>query len=252
MVASVPFDVEADKSRPPTLGLVVLQADETIEDEFRWYLRDRTVVLHHTRIPSAEKLTHASLAAMEAELTAAVELFPQGAAFDTIGYACTSAAAVIGEQRVAALIDTARPGARASNPMTAAKAAFEALGVRRLGLLTPYSADVTAQLAETFAEAGYELPIVRSFDEDIEAKVARITSGSIASAVESLATSGNVDAIFVSCTNLRCAGIIAEAEHRTGVPTLSSNQVLLWHMLQISGIETCGIAPDRLFGVSLR
>ena len=252
MVASVPFDVETDDSRPPTLGLVVLQADETIEDEFRHYLRERHVILHHTRIPSAARLTQASLAAMESELTVAIDLLPQAARFDTIGYACTSAAAVIGEQRVAALIDTAKPGARASNPTTAAKAAFEALGARRIGLLTPYSAAVTRQLADTFAAAGYALPSVQSFDEEIEGKVARISAGSIAAAIDTLAATGPLDAIFVSCTNLRCAGLIAEAERRTGLPVLSSNQVLLWHMLQLSGMSTREVAPDRIFAAALR
>jgi len=233
--------------RPPTLGLVVLQADETIEDEFRRYLRDRRVVLHHSRIPSAARLTHTSLESMAADLAAAVDLFPVSADFDVIGYACTSAAAVIGEARVAKIIGEVRPGSALSNPTTAAKAALDALGKRRLGLLTPYSADIADELAANFRDAGYGIAAAASFDEEIEARVARIDPAAILEAVVSLSGKAEMDAVFISCTNLRCAQMIAEAERQTGLPVLSSNQVLLWHMLELAGVETAGIAPDRLF-----
>ena len=120
MVASAPYVVEDEGVRLPTLGLVVLQAEETIEGEFRHYLRDRSVILHHTRIPSGEAVTHDTLTAMEADLGTAIGLFPVGSKFDVIGYACTSASSVIGEDRVASLITSARPGVRPTNPATAA------------------------------------------------------------------------------------------------------------------------------------
>ena len=87
MVASVSYDVEDESDRPPTLGLVVLQSEETLEDEFRHFLRDRRVVLHHTRIPSGEAVTRETLGAMEQNLGTAIGLFPAGARFDLIGYA---------------------------------------------------------------------------------------------------------------------------------------------------------------------
>ena len=65
MVASVSYDVEDEGIRPPTLGLVVLQSEETLEDEFCYFLRDRRVVLQHTRIPSREAVTLKTLGSME-------------------------------------------------------------------------------------------------------------------------------------------------------------------------------------------
>ena len=65
MVASVSYDVEDEDAPPPTFGLVVLQSEEALEDEFRYFLRDRCVVLHHTRIPSGEAVTLETLGAME-------------------------------------------------------------------------------------------------------------------------------------------------------------------------------------------
>jgi len=246
MVASAPYVVEDEGARLPTLGLVVLQAEETIEDEFRHYLRDRSVILHHTRIPSGQAVTHDTLTAMEADLGAAIGLFPVGANFDVIGYACTSASSVIGEDRVASLITSARPGVRPTNPATAAKAGLRALGIQRIAVLTPYNIAVTGDIVKMFEAGGFDILGVTTFDEEVEANVARITPQSILEAAVAAGEGGDTEAVFISCTNLRCAGMIAAAEEQLGKPVLSSNLALLWHMLTLAEIETKEIAESRL------
>ena len=249
MVASAPYVVEDEGARLRTLGLVVLQAEETIEDEFRHYLRDRSVILHHTRIPSGEAVTHDTLTAMEADLGTAIGLFPVGANFDVIGYACTSASSVIGEDRVASLITSARPGVRPTNPATAAKAGLRALGIQRIAVLTPYNIAVTGDIVKMFEAGGFDISGVTTFDEEVEANVARITSQSILEAAVVAGEGSDTEAVFISCTNLRCAGMIAAAEERLGKPVLSSNLSLLWHMLTLAEIETKEIAESRLLGL---
>ena len=246
MVASAPYVVEDEGVRLPTLGLVVLQAEETIEGEFRHYLRDRSVILHHTRIPSGQAVTHDTLTAMEADLGAAIGLFPVGANFDVIGYACTSASSVIGEDRVASLITSARPGVRPTNPATAAKAGLRALGIQRIAVLTPYNIAVTGDIVKMFEAGGFDILGVTTFDEEVEANVARITPQSILEAAVAAGEGGDTEAVFISCTNLRCAGMIAAAEEQLGKPVLSSNLALLWHMLTLAKIETKEIAESRL------
>ncbi|MDB4085456.1 Asp/Glu racemase, partial [Amylibacter sp.] len=44
----------------------------------------------------------------------------------------------------------------------------------------------------------------------------------------------DVDAIFLSCTNLNTLSVIKSIEEKIGKPVLSSNQVLAWHMSQLS------------------
>ena len=246
MVTSVPYVVEDECKRPPTLGVVVLQSEETLEDEFRYFLRDRRVVLHHTRIPSGEAVTFESLSNMESHLADAVGLFPATAKFDVIGYACTSASSVIGEERITELIAAARPNTVSTNPATAAKAALDALGVRRVALLTPYNVAVTRDIVRMFEKGGFEVIDVFTFDEETEERVARISSYSILEAAVDAGASDGAEAVFISCTNLQCADIIAAAERRLGKPVLSSNLVLFWHMLQLANVDTCGITESRL------
>ena len=246
MVASVSYDVETEDARPPTLGLVVLQSEEMLEDEFRHFLRDRRVVLHHTRIPSGEAVTRKTLGAMEENLGTAIGLFPAGARFDVIGYACTSAASVIGEGPISKVIAGVRPEAASTNPATAVKAALGALGVQRVSVLTPYNVAVTQDIVAMLEKDDFKVTDVTTFNEEVEAKVARITLQSILAAAVAAGQNEAAQAVFISCTNLRRAGIIAEAERRTGKPVLSSSLALLWHMLRIAGLETKGIAESRL------
>ena len=58
---------------------------------------------------------------------------------------------------------------------------------------------------------------------------------------------GEVDAVFLSCTNLRTLDVIDEIEAELGLPVVSSNQALAWHMAQLTQIS-----PDHAFGRLMR
>ena len=73
-----------------TMGLIVLQSDETIEAEFRAILPQADVATYVSRVPSAAEVTTETLAEMEAELPRAARLLPPTLAFDVVGYGCTS------------------------------------------------------------------------------------------------------------------------------------------------------------------
>ena len=153
---------------------------------------------------------------------------------------------MIGEGRVSKVIAGVRPEAASTNPATAVKAALGALGVQRVSVLTPYNVAVTQDIVAMLEKDDFRVTGVTTFNEEVEAKVARITLQSILAAAVAAGQNEAAQAVFISCTNLRCAGIIAEAERRTGKPVLSSSLALLWHMLRIAGLETKGIAESRL------
>lgn len=193
-------------------------------------------MLYHSRVPSGADVTPESLAAMQAEIPAAARLLPPTAVLDVIGYACTSGATVIGEAAVAAAIHAVRPEVATSDPLTATKAAFRALGVRRLGFVTPYVAEVSAAMRRNLEAAGLEITAFGSFEESEEAVVARIAPASVLEAIVKVGGAPDCEAVFASCTNLRATGVIAEAEARLGKPVVTSNQALAWHMLRLAGL----------------
>jgi len=153
---------------------------------------------------------------------------------------------VIGPARVAEQVRTAHPGVPVTDPLSAVIAALRALGARRIGLVTPYLASVTAPMRGRLEAAGIAVADTISFEQSEDRTVARITEASALEAMRAVGA-GGCDAVFASCTNLRTFGVIAAAEAELGVPVVSSNQALLWHMLGLAGVDAAGWGPGRLF-----
>ena len=232
-----------------TLGLIVLQVDETVERDFRRLLAPE-VTLHVTRIPSGDNLTPDTIAAMERALPRAAALLPPAAAFGAVGYACTSGATLIGAARVAELVRGATGAATVTDPLSAAVAALDAVGARSIPLISPYIEPVAEPIRRAFETAGFEVPAAVSFGEAVEARVARIDAASVRAAARDAATAG-ADAIFLSCTNLRTLAVIDGLEAELRRPILSSNQVLAWHMARLGGAALAETAPGTLSSRSM-
>jgi len=228
----------------PTLGLIVLSTDESLEPEAASLLACSGTRLLHTRIPSQDNVTPETLATMSRDLPRTAALLP--AHVDVIGYGCTSGATVIGPERVATLVHSTVPSARVTNPITAVEAALTALEARRIAYVSPYVASVTAPMREHLARAGIETVCEGSFNVGHDPNVARITEAAVAAGIRRVTEGQDVDAVFVSCTNLRSFGVIDAIEAELGLPVVSSNQALLWDMLRLAHVD--GIAgPGRLF-----
>lgn len=218
------------------LGLIVLQADETLEGDMRAML-PQDMALYVSRVASGDAVTPASLNEMSAHLATSARLLPKAARFASVGYGCTSGAAEIGADVVAGYIRQGVDSPHVTNPLSALIAACDVLGIKRLAILSPYVAEVSEKLRSTLAANGIQTPVFGSFDEAEEAKVVRIAPPSITEAALHLAGQGAVDAIFLSCTNLRTLGVIDHIETATNLPCLSSNQVLAWDMLRAAGVR---------------
>lgn len=222
----------ADGAAP--LGMIVLQTDETMEGDLRRMLPvDQP--LYVSRVPSAPEVTPQSLRAMSAHLTAAAQLLPRALPYAAVGYGCTSASAQIGSEHVAKLIGEGVQTDHVTDPLSALIAACRLLKITKLAFLSPYTADVSDRLRIVLSEAGIATPVFGSFNEADEASVVRIAPQSIVEAACDLQMKGGTQGVFLSCTNLRTLDVIEQIEGRTGLPCLSSNQVLGWQLGRHSG-----------------
>jgi maleate isomerase len=220
------------------LGMIVLQSDVTIEDEFRFYFADKKVSLLVNRIPFENEVTAETLADMAHHLKQAAALFPLTHSFDAMGYACTSGAMQIGSARVSELINSERSCHYVSNPMQAALLAFEQLGAKKIGYIGPYSKQVCQTMIDHIEAAGFIVSHAVSFDEEQDQSVGRIAPESIYDTAMALAAEAgqSIDAIFIACTNMKCASVLDKITAESGVPALSSNKVLAWDLARSSGI----------------
>ena len=199
------------------------------------------------RIAMEPEVTPTTLTDMRARLPAAAALLPSAFGFDVIGYGCTSASTLIGSDGVAECIATAHPGVPSTEPIRAATTAMGALGAERVAIVTPYTAEVTAPVAERFRAAGLRVTGLGSFLESSDLVVARISPASIADGVRAVVAERACDAVFVSCTSLRVLDLAPELEAELDVPVVSSNMALLWHLLRLAGVDDDLSGFGRLF-----
>ncbi|WP_299842619.1 aspartate/glutamate racemase family protein [uncultured Roseovarius sp.] len=227
------------------LGMIVLSTDETLEYEARQVLDGRCVNLMHSRIESHPQVTPDTLKEMRARMPEVARLLPAG--LDAIAYGCTSASVVIGPEVVAREVQSVQADVPVTNPISAVVTALGALRARRIGLVTPYAAEVAAPMRQFLSGQGIDTLHEISFGEAEDRKVARIAQRSTLAAMLEVGRAQGVEAVFASCTNLGTFEVIDQAEDELGIPVISSNLALVWHLLKLAGIEARGWGPGRLF-----
>lgn len=243
----VGYDAEDSVVR---LGLVALATDLTTERDFaRLVPRDRAA-LHVSRVAYENPTTPDNLRRMAPRLSEAAALLVPGVRLAAICYACTSASVAIGEDAVEAAIQLGQPGVPVVTPTRAACWAFEALGVRRIALLTPYLPETTRPMADYFARTGLEVAGARCLSLADDREMARIGRGTIIT--EALRVDcEEAEALFLSCTAMPSLDAVAEIEYRVGKPVVSSNQASIWAMLAFAGLPAAETGYGRLFRCAL-
>ncbi len=240
------YSTDTDANGAKQLGLIVLQSDETIEDDFRRMFAPSDVSLLVSRVPSSSEVTQDTLAQMQSTLPAAAGLFPRPVTFDVVGYGCTSGTSVIGAPQINQLVRSGCTTAQVTEPVSALLAACRHLGLQQIAFLSPYIESVSDTLRSVIAESGVEIPVFGSFNESREEMVARMDRKSVRDAAIELGSARDVDAVFLSCTNLKTMDVIADIEAELSMPVLSSNLVLAWHMARLGGIPLKGSPSETL------
>lgn len=228
------------------VGLVVLATDATTEADFAALLQCEKARVHVSRIAFENPTTPESLAETAPRLTAAASLLLPGSAFRVIYFACTAASSVIGESGVAAAVAAGKPGALTLTPISAARAALAALAARRISLLAPYSPSVTEEVAATFEGLGFTLDRVTCWNIADDREMARVRPDAIAAAAPA-ALAPHSDALFISCTALRAAGVAGAIEAAIGRPVVTSNQAAAWACRSLTGQCHAPPSAGRLF-----
>jgi maleate isomerase len=243
----LPCHLDEGIGRRASIGLLVLATDQTMEHEFRQLIRQPGVALYESRLWNDVDITRATLRAMRERIAPATKLILPGSKLDVVAFGCTSASMELGEDEVFRQIHSIRPEVACTTPVTAAFAAFKALSARRIGVLTPYSAEVNAGVRAYLTSHGVDVAAFATFDKRDDREAARIAPQSIVEAVKALARSTRLDCVFVSCTSLRLTEVVAEAEVATGLPVTSSDHAMAWHCLRLAGVRDKVAGAGRLF-----
>jgi maleate isomerase len=121
------------------------------------------------------------------------------------------------------------------------------LPVTRLGLVSPYPADIQDRVMHTFAAQGFECVSERHLGIRDNAEFAAVADDAIVAMVREVAQE-RPDAIVTFCTNMRAAPLVAELERQTGIPIFDSTAAGLWGALRVAGADaTCVRGWGRMF-----
>ncbi len=245
----LPCQLDGGIAHRAAIGLLVLATDQTMEHEFRQLVRQDGVALYEARLYSDNAITPATLRAMGERIAPTTSLILPGAKLDVVAFGCSSASMELGEEEVFRQIHAARPGIACTTPVTAAFAAFKALGAQRIGVLTPYSPEVNAVVRAYLTNNGANIAAFATFDKPDDRDAARIAPASIAEGIRALARSTTLDAVFVCCTSLRLSEFVTDVEADIGIPVTSSDHAMAWHCLRLAGIKDIVPGAGRLFAV---
>jgi maleate isomerase len=87
-------------------------------------------------------------------------------------------------------------------------------------------------VAQGIAQQGFEITRILAFGLENDPDMTAIPPDALLAAALQ-ANSDDADAVFISCTAVRAAGIVQRAEQLLGKPVITSNQALIWHALHL-------------------
>jgi maleate cis-trans isomerase len=230
------MDAAAERERlAPTLtdprariGLIIPSVNRMSEPQFNHYAPEGLAIhVARGRVAGEPSRTVAELGGEIAHAASTLaDAHP-----DLIVFHCTHTSmkeGAGGEARILNLIRTTT-GIDALSTSSLVNEALCALGLRRLLLLSPYQSN--AGIIAYLTEAGFT--VVR----DVPLKCASATEFETITPRHWLELardndSGEVDGVFLSCTNTRQIEAVVAIEQALGKPVVNSNQAVLWGCLK--------------------
>lgn len=231
------------------VGVLLPPTNAACEAEFPRYMPEGCAVHFNRLSRPGTQLSHDSLLGMipsvERAASDLADLRPA-----VMLYACMTGTFLAGHARHADMGERIRraTGIPGITTATAVLEAIHTLGARRVFMVTPYPAHINEQEVEFLAHHGVTVPRWASFFHEDSLQNVRKTSAETADLVL-----GNkdrfedVDAIFISCTNLKSMDQLARLEAELGLPVISSNSATLWLGLRRIGAPTAQLLLGRLY-----
>jgi maleate cis-trans isomerase len=224
------------------LGVLTPQANTTVEPEFAALLPPGVGMLN-ARMTSGKGTIVARLLDYLASLDAWSGQFAN-APVGAVAFACTGASyyAGVAEEMAAVTRISAARGVPFVTAGHAVRDAFHALGARRIGLVSPYPADLTEAAVAYFTALGFEVARVSGSEQrdGVFHPIYAMTSEGAHAALTALDPEG-CEAIAMLGTGMPTLGPILRTPFHRGVPVLSCMLALAWRSM--AALD--GVAPSR-------
>jgi maleate isomerase len=172
----------------------------------------------------------------DSKILAAAELLAD-AKVDAIGWSGTSSG-WLGFDRDRALCERIRErtGIAATTAVLAMNELMALKGVRRLGLVTPYTEDVQQRIVDNYRALGVEVVAERHLGIRVNHDFAGVEPVQLRRLIGEVAQA-RPQAITTFCTNLRAAALAPEIESSLDIPLLDTVSTTVWGLLRAAGAD---------------
>jgi maleate isomerase len=226
-------------TQPARLGMLTPSSNTALEPITYAMLAGVTdVSVHFSRFKVTEiALSESALRQFDdSEILRATELLAH-AKVDVIAWNGTSAS-WLGFDRDERLCEriTASTGIKACTTVLAYRDLLQRLGSPRIGLVTPYRADVQDKIIANWRSEGLNCTAERHLSLQDNFSFAEVPEAEVARLIEEVVREG-CDAVAVVCTNMRGAGAAERLEQTLGVLVVDSIAVTLWACLAAAGVD---------------
>lgn len=119
---------------------------------------------------------------------------------------------------------------------------FHLTGLKRYGMVTPYTDAIQQAIVRTYAGDGFDCVAERHLGIHVNFDFSEVTEAEIARMCREVAAAGP-EAIIIFCTNLRGASIVADLEAELGIPIYDTVATAVW-----SSLRVVGVPPNRVTG----
>nr|WP_181726389.1 aspartate/glutamate racemase family protein [Klebsiella oxytoca]QHU24181.1 Maleate cis-trans isomerase [Klebsiella oxytoca] len=128
-------------------------------------------------------------------------------------------------------------GIPATTSVLALNKAPEAYRVRRLGLVTPYIADVQEKIISNYTQLNIDASCESHLSLQNNFSFAGVDQLTLEHQVASVVAAG-AEAVTTFCTNLQAAHYVEQWEHQFSVPVFDTVVTVVWDMLRAVGVDT--------------
>jgi len=131
---------------------------------------------------------------------------------------------------------TEATGIRACTTVLAYRDLFRQLPAARIGLVSPYTADVQDRIMAVWGSQGLNCVAERHLSLADNFSFAEVPEAEVARMIEDVVREG-ADAAVVLCTNMRGAAVAGPLERKLGAGVFDSIAVTLWGCLIAAGVD---------------
>lgn len=219
------------------IGLVIPSLNVVVEDDLRREL-PHDVGFHITRLRLRRtdgRVTQDALLAAGREAVDQATLLAD-AGMDAIAFNCTGASlsdGPAGAQRLREQLETATQ-TRATTTILAVVRALRASGLRRIVHVCPFTVEFSADEAAFLRAEGFDVVVSRGLNFT-DARLAAKLSPQELCAIAARLDQSDADGLFLACANVRAMEAAVTLRQQLGKPVVTSNQAILWQLLDMIG-----------------